>query len=938
MISTTRNPSDSENKFEPAVAVLDDLLSTKLEIPLIGPRLVPRQRLTDMLRSGMERRLTLLVAPTGYGKTTLLAEWLTGIKLPEWRALWVTIDSFDNEPLRLWSYIAAALKKICPRIHFDPNRILQNQTDNKNPEFLIPLINKICQIPHQIMLILDDYQWITNEAVHQEISYLLAHQPKNLHILISSRTQPQLPLSRLRAQSQLVEIGVRDLSFTLPEVNRFFNSVIQLEIGQEQSANLLTTTEGWIAGLQLIGLSLRRQPDHHAFLSSLPQENIQIFEYLTEEVLDQLEPDLRDFLLKISILPEFCAPLCDSMLERSDSEHLLERIQQENLFILPLEKRHHWYSFHRLFADTLRKYLKTTYSADEQIQLHQRASNWLRQNGYPDKAISHALVTGDIESAARILDACALQAVIGFDLGQLSQWIGRFSEDLIRKRPQLGIYYALANFLLERFDGVAPQLEALESMLDQSIEQGVVVEDEALIRWEISALYATLSYWQMQYVDITSNYAPLLQNPPEKDVYFCGLMLHSLAEVNASQGNYLAALESYTRGCQYAVEHSLIKEYCYSQSERTYLLKALGRLEESKIEYEDMLAYVMEHRLSDDVTAFAKAGLAEIYFEQNAMTQAAEQIRWVLENYERVESSPLNWIRTEWLHVRLARYFLAIGDTANAQAFFSKALIGFRANRQVVHYLSAQLIDTQMDIWQVTGELEQGIADFEEKISFLDTLGKAHHASLHAKSRYLLSQNNPAAALEQINMLIPRLEQAELKERLIAALVTKAIVLQSLGQHDAALENLHRAVQYATPIQFCREFIRESSAIKGLLEQLLALPKQAVICPQPKEAALIAECLQAIQDQTAAGQTSDGDTKGQHTLVYPIFEPLSQRELEILRLLNQGKLPKEIAVSLNVSLNTTKGHLKSIYRKIGAHSRSALLQRVSDLGILEGKK
>jgi LuxR family maltose regulon positive regulatory protein len=927
-------PPKAEPARQTGPADIDDLLSTKLEIPLVGPRLVPRQRLKEMLRSGMERQLTLLTAPTGYGKTTLLGEWLAGIKSPDWRFLWVTVDSFDNEHMRLWRYIASAIKRVYPRLRFDPKRVYDGQVKNEHPEVLIPLINAISQIPHQILLILDDYQFITNEVIHQGINYLLAHQPRNLHIVLSSRVMPPLALCRLRAQSQLVEIQARDLCFTLPEVNRFFSTVIQVEIDQVQSAALLTTTEGWIAGLQLIGLSMRRQPDQNAFLANLPRENLQIFEYLTEEVLDQLDADLRDFLLKISILAEFSAPLCDFTLQRDDSEMMLERIQLENLFIVPLEQRRQWYSFHRLFADTLRKYLQKNISAEEQAQLHQRASAWLLRNGYPDKAISHALEIGETEQAARILDTCALQAVFGFDLGQLSQWISRFSEDLIRARPQLGIYYALANFLLERFDQVAPQLENLESLLDESARQGQVIENERLIRWEMSALRATLSYWQSPFVDIAENYKPLLVDPPAEDVYFCGLMLHSLAEVYASQGDYDASLNAYAQGCQYALDNGLTVEYCYSRSEQTFLLKALGRLVEAQAGYEDMLAYVLTHNLTDDIIAFAKAGLSEIYTEQNLMELSAEQIRWVLENFERVESSPLNWIRPEWLHVRLARYFLAVQDYASAQAFFDKALSGFRANRQVMHFLSAQLIDTQVDLWQASGELADGIEGFEEKIGFLDTLGKVRHTLDYARARYALAQKQPRQTLEILDVLIPDLARASLKEQLIAALVTRAEAHQFLQQNGPALDDLRQAVQIAAPIHYCHAFLREHQSVLALFSQLLENRDASRWQLSAHERAFIGECMDIIR-QRRRTDTPAAEEEDHPVLIYPLLEPLSPREMEIVRLLSLGKRTKEIALALNVSLNTAKGHVKNIYRKIGAHTRTAFLKRVDELGILE---
>lgn len=890
----------------------------------------------------MERRLTLLVAPTGYGKTTLLVEWLSGIMLPDWRMIWLTVDSFDNEPFRLWSYIATAVKKVYPRLRFDPQRAFHNQYEQSPRESLAPLFNAITQIPYQLVLVLDDYQWITEDHVHEEIRYLLDHQPKNLHLLISSRVTPPFPLSRLRTQGQLVELTAKDLSFTLPEAENFFSSAMQVNFDHDQAASMLVATEGWIAGLQLVALSLQGRPDQKSFIASLPGENYQIFEYLTEEVLDQLSPELRDFLLKSSLLSEFSAPLCDAMLERSDSLEMLNRVQQANLFIVSRDEHRRWFSYHRLFADTLQKVLR---AANPEIipDLHRRACAWLQENGYPDKAVSHALAYGDVERAAKIIDACALQAVITFDLVQLAQWLSRFSNDLIKERPQLAIYYALANFLLERFDKVEPKLQALEQILDEPREKEPQVDEERLIRWEIAVMRACLDYWGENSPDSIPNFFGLMRDHPESDTYFRGLMQHNLAEVYAARGNLEAAVDAYSKGCQFAIDYGLLREYCYSQSELTYVRKMQGRLRETSQDYQDMIAYALRIGLSDDVVAFAKTGLAEIALEQNRLEQAGELVGWVIENYDRIETSPLNWIRQEWLFARLARYYLARDDIANTRAFFEKAMSGFRANPQVIHYLSAQLIDLQVSIWRSTGELASPALNIQEQLTFLDPSGKSSEASLTALARCALAQGDPERALAGLESLLPELERCNMRERQIEALVLKSLACQAAERPQQAVQSLRQALRLAYPEGYRRVFTEEGEPMKALLEECARQALDAVASDLADASDLAAAANLAFSLISEMEQKSpplpaySPEMPTSTNLVIPMPEPFSHRELEILNLIADGKATKEIAAALMISINTAKVHIKSIYRKTGTHTHAALLRRVMELGILKSQ-
>lgn len=912
----------------------ENILVTKLEVPLVSFRIVPRLRLTDKLRMGMEKRLTLLVAPTGYGKTTLLVESLSRIIKPDWRIIWLSVDSYDNQPLRIWTYIATGLKKIYPSLRFDPRRSFQSQGGTSSSESLTPLINAISQTPYHLVLILDDYQFITYERVHDEIQFLIDHQPKNLHLLISSRVVPPFPLGRIRTQRQLVELSMRDLTFTLPEAKKFFATTMEVDIDHEQATSLLLATEGWIAGLQLASLSLIGKSDQQSFITKFPEINYQIFEYLMEEVLDKLDPDIRDFLLKTSLLSEMSAPLCDAMLDRTDSKEMLNKIQLANLFMISRDVNRVWFSYHRLFADTLQKYLHNTFSSIIP-ELHRKACIWLENNGYPDKAISHALAYGDLEKVAKIIDACALQAVINFDLVKLIQWLSLFSDELLIQRPRLGIFYALANFLLERFDKVEPKLITVEQILDSAHKQGRVIEEEELIRWEIEVLRANLGYWQTDSVEVLPIFNKLMKNPPKNDIYFYGFMHHSLAEVYASLGNLKAAEDAYIKGCQFAIDNNLIREYYYSQSELAFIRKLQGRLQKAKLDYQDLIYYATLNDMPDDVTAFAKTGLAEIALEQNQFDQADEQINWVIENYYGIETSPLNWNRLEWIYIRLSQYYLARKDYQNSDAFFQKAMTGFHSNPYVVHYISSQLIDLQVKIWSVRGDLNSKELNIERQLDYLDTTRNSKQARQVALIRYLLAQSNFTEALVLINDLLPEIENQGMYERLIEVLILKSLAYYQIGESKLAVQSISQSLKLAAPEGYRRFFVEEGDPIKTLIKQASwELPNENNLNINSVGNLIIQ--INSDFNKQEENPSSQLIINADH-FVQPLLEPLTNREIEILHLLTIGKSTKEISYELKISINTTKVHIKNLFRKTDTHSRHALFRRVVDLGLIKQK-
>jgi LuxR family maltose regulon positive regulatory protein len=363
-----------------------------------------------------------------------------------------------------------------------------------------------------------------------------------------------------------------------------------------------------------------------------------------------------------------------------------------------------------------------------------------------------------------------------------------------------------------------------------------------------------------------------------------------------------------------------------------------GRLSEAKQDYQDLIKYSLRYGMDEDVLAFAKTGLAEIALEQNRLDQADEDIGWVIENYDRIESSPLNWIRPEWLFVRLARYYLARHDLLNARVFFEKAMNGFRANRLVVHYLSSQLIDLQVMLWAATGELRSANIPFEEQIDYLDLYRKSKFAKQIALGRVSLAQGQSDRAVEIFSALIPTLEEQGLVERLMEALVLQSLAYQAAGKQPQASQSLHQALQLAIPEGYRRVFTDEGAQMRPLLEHIARHPLPEDRCAQTAVISLVSSLISELKQKAPASATPAMETRPAAELVQPMPEPFSHREQEVVRLIADGKSTKEIAAALQISVNTAKVHIKSIYRKTGAHTRSALLQRVTELGILKGGK
>src|SRR3712207_2120202 len=443
------------------------ILATRLYAPPPQPKVVLRPRLTERLNEGLHRRLTLISAPAGFSKTTLLGEWLASCELP---AAWLSLDGGDNDPTRFLAYLVAALRTIAPNIGEGVSGMLRSPQPPPTESILTALLNELNTVPDDFVLILDDYHVIDARPVDDALTFLLEHLPPQLHLVISSREDPHLPLARLRARGQLTELRAADLRFTASEAAEFLKGVMGLSVSAEEIAALETRTEGWIAGLQLAALSMQGREDVPGFIRAFAGDNRYVLDYLVDEVLQRQPERIRSFLLQTSILDRLSGPLCDAITGQDDGRAMLEALERGNFFVVPLDDKRHWYRYHHLFAEVLYAHLLQE-RPDQVPTLHRRASEWYEHNGSAADAIRHALAAEDFERAADLVELAVPAMRRSRQEATLLGWLKALPDELFHVRPVLSVHYAGTLLQSGQLEGVEERLRDAERWLDKTADR-----------------------------------------------------------------------------------------------------------------------------------------------------------------------------------------------------------------------------------------------------------------------------------------------------------------------------------------------------------------------------------------------------------------------------------------------------------------------------------
>jgi LuxR family maltose regulon positive regulatory protein len=911
------------------------ILATKLYIPPPRPDLVPRTRLIAQLNASLTSKLTLVSAPAGFGKSTLLSSWVSQSESE--KISWLSLDDNDNDLSRFLAYFVASLQTINNKIGGGVLEVLQSPGAPNSNFILTTLLNEIIEYAYELVIVLDDYHVIIEKSINQALLFLLDHLPSNLHLIIATRIDPPVPLAGLRARGQMIELRTADLRFTQKETDAFLNQLMDLNLSAEDISTLETRTEGWVAGLQMAAVSMRYIKDTAAFISDFAGDHRHIVDYLVEEVLNQCTQELRDFLLQTSILEQMSAPLCNALTGKTDAQTTLIKLEQDNLFTIPLDQKRGWYRYHHLFRDLLLHRLTQKYP--ERIEtLHARASLWLAENDFPNQAIKLALAMEDKLLAADLIKRYA-RDLLHLGTAQVKDmlgWFEYFSEEMLRKQPLLQIYRAWTLVYTNPFK----YKHTIEQMLDQiqdsmqDVDVDVPVER---ISGHIASIRGLLSQPPIQTPHDPQKTLALfhqaIQLFPEDEVRVrCGIHLgiayehmhleNSEAALEANQNAYAEALAANNQLVAIvALRNQVMIRYYTGQ-----LSEAIEHCQSNMVSLDQIFSENNRNMLGLEILSIA---LAFLLVERGELEKAEFELTEgldALELFNEYEAVSLGYIA--WLRVLLLR-----GEKEKAREELEK----FR-RRRVFHADLVEILKIQIALSDVEGNTTlldtlktwlqanqpefEAVSDFRGITPWDETRHLAYMTWIQAQVIiFAQGSDHPdlselQSCLDYLERRIQTSEQHGLVFRIIECSVLKALVLDAMGKTEEATDALTQALVLAAPEGFQRVFMDKGHSMNCLLQ---------MVSKQDAPTNFVLQLIDKFE--------RSGDVKSELP-VQNLIDPLSARELEVLRSMAEGLTYNEIASQIMVSLNTVRTHVKNIYSKLNVHKRSQAIAKAKELNIL----
>ncbi|MBL8058264.1 MAG: AAA family ATPase [Anaerolineales bacterium] len=903
------------------------VLVTKFFVPSSRPDHVPRARLLESLHSGQECKLILVSAPAGFGKTTVVTEWLRAIaSSAAVRVAWLSLDKGDNDRVRFLTHFVTALVQLAPgagAAGAAALAMLQAAEPPPPAPLLTPLINQIAQSPSRIYLVLDDYHFIDAPDANAAVTFLLDNLPPPLHLVITTRADPGLPLARLRAQGQLAELRAADLRFSLSEAGQFLNQVMRLDLGPDDVAALEARTEGWVVGLQLAALSLKGQADPSRLVRSFAGSHRLVLDYLVEEVVGRQSSSLQEFLLKTAILDRLAAPLCDAVTEGPGSQAVLEALERANLFVVPLDCDRRWYRYHHLFAELLQLRLQQN-RPDQVPALHGRASQWFEQAGSLAEALHHALAARDFARAADLAERMWPAWQAGYRSLQWLAWVRAVPEAILRTRPGLGVACAQAHLNAGQLEAAEARLLEVERCLTQTTEtQGPATPAASADAAQSPALSARLVTTRAYLAQARGQAAETVRYVnqaldlfPEHDVENRAAVTQLLGLAHWTRGDLAAAYAVFAKGLYRNAQDSINGTFVLADMQT-----ALGHLREAAAICERGLELVRKFGSPPPSgTEDIYIALSHIHRERGELAAAAADLETARQVGEQVKLP-------DWKH----RWFIAQARLCESQGNLDRAsdLLDAAAREYVrtpvpeVRPIAALKAKVQVKQDQVIAarqwarELGLSAADAPSYFREFEHLTLAR--LLMAEGRRARDPAGVHAAHALLDRLAEAAETAGRAGSLIEILILKALAFEAQGNLPAALTPLQQALVLAEPEEYRHVFGDEGPAMARLLYAALAAGHSP---------AYVQRLLEAMP------QVRGPYPPGPHRVRGDGLEPLSDREVGILQLIAEGLSNPDIARQLFLTLNTVKAHTRNIYSKLGVNSRTQAVARARALGLL----
>lgn len=908
------------------------ILRTKLNLPQIAFHQIFRTRLYDLLSQGIQRKLTVVSAPAGFGKTTLVAGWLNQTQI---KYAWFSIDQKDNEAQQFLEYVLVGLQNISPTLGKSAMLRLEKSKGEEIEKAIIHLINDIEAFGEPLVLVLEDYHFVESNEVHTAVNFLLDHVPSNLHLVLVSRTDPPFSFARLRIMEQVTEIRTPEIRFNHSEIGAYFKESYDVELSKSECATLLEKTEGWIASLQLIGQTLKKTPKT-SIMEAMNRNNHHMMDYLLDEVLESIPAQACEFLFKTSILSRFCAPLCDAVVPVSpgndfgSSQEILDYLLSINLFVVPLDEEREWFRYHHLFGQYLQKRLA---SADEKDQLHGQASRWFEKEGWLDEAIEHALVCDDKNQAASLLEAHCVLFWKRQDLFRLKQWCAEIDEGALQNHPLLCVFTALAQCWTMEFDKAKVLVAYAKKAENQDSEQPI-----SSYRKAVESFLARMDReFEHSQILLDEGLEELKNNDDEISSLMKAFLMFSLAESTFLVNDLKRGNEQLALSIDFAKKGENASMYHFAAGMYAESLIFQGRLQDGMevakgcLDFmKRMIVKYADPRIDTLVAPQAISRIGMIHLERNELEKAEKYFLESMEQVYEADAQFLYYLK----HCYVAKVKAAQGNHEEALKLLKQAEHLKNADDRMIEFgvMWADIVisQTKLALLANNSELNFFLPDVEKVLKGIDyphdnntdffaavintTLGQyCYHAGEYEKALKLLERS--------------RIDAKEFGKDgdYIKESAHVAAIYSKMNQSEKALELLAVTLKMAQPEGFVQSFVDVGPEMAKLLMQM---PKSSALQDYCKR---ILEAFPRTKEIEALSKPSSTMSK---TIYDNLIEPLKEREISILEALDGASTNQEIAAQLFLSINTVKWYVKNIYEKLGVNKRSEAVNKAKALGVI----